>query len=131
MIEKNRPWLASGLLLSLLLFSGCPLFLLSAGAAGGYAISKDTIEGMLEKPFDQVYDASREAVRYEGFIRSENPTQGKILADVRNSKVDIDIRQMTERAVRLRVRARTGYNLLPDVKLANEIYNKIFSKLKK
>ena len=130
MTEKNQSWMAAGLIFSLLLFSGCPLFLLSAGAAGGYAISKDTIEGILEKPFNKVYKASREAITYEGFIRSENPTQGIIEANVRSSKVDIHIRQMTERTVRLQVRARTGYNLLPDVKLANEIYNKIIGKLK-
>ena len=130
MKDMGKIWTAGGLLLSLILFSGCPLFLIGAGAAGGYAISKDEIEGNLDKSFDKVYQASRETLRYEGFIRKEDRPQGRIVAEIRKSRVKVEVKQITERTVRLRIKARKGYKLIPNLELANELYNKIIQKIK-
>lgn len=128
-LTKQKVWILGGLLTSLVLFSGCPLFLLGAGAAGGYAVSKDQIEGILEKKLDSVYKASRETLMYEGFIRSEDKPHGTIEGEVKKSIVNIEVNQMSERTVRLRVKARKAAKLLPDIELANELYNKIIKKL--
>ena len=127
---KKNYWAAGGLIASLVLFPGCPLFLLGAGAAGGYAVSKDTIEGLVEKPMDRVWRASRDVIMYEGFIRSEDKAHGKLEAEVKKSEVNIEVKQVTQRTVRIRVKARTGYKLLPKPDLANEIYNKIYQRIK-
>lgn len=126
----GKIWTAGGLLFSLLLFSGCPIFLLGAGAAGGYAISKDEIEGNLDKSFDKVYQASRETLRHEGFIRKEDRPRGVLVAEIRKSRVKVEVKQITERTVRLRIKARKGYKLIPNLELANELYNKIIQKIK-
>lgn len=117
------------LALSLLLSSGCALFLVGAGAAGGIAISKDTIEGHFDRRLEPVWRAAREVLMQEGFIRSESKSHGEIEAEVRKSQVKVEILQVSEKTVRIHVKARKGHQLLPDVKLANELYNQIFQKI--
>ncbi len=130
MYKNKKIIFGTAILSSFLLFSGCALFLVGAGAAGGYAISKDTIEGNVEKPMDRVWKASHDVLMYEGFIKLEDKMHGKIESEVRGSQVDIQISQATERTVKVQVKARRGYKLLPDMDLANEIYNKIYQKIK-
>ena len=127
-LSKNS-WILVGLIFSLVTFSGCFLFLLGGAAAGGYAVSKDTIEGMTEKSEAKVYNAARDVMMSEGFIRIEDKTHGIIEGEVRKSKVEVDVRKMTDKTVRLQVKVRRGYNLMPHIKLANELYNKISQKI--
>lgn len=122
--------MGTAILSSFLLFSGCALFLVGAGVTGGYAISKDTIEGTMEKSIDRVWRASHDVLMHEGFIRLEDKMRGKIDAEVRGSQVEIQIDQATERTVKVQVKARRGYKLLPNMDLANELYNKIYQKIK-
>ncbi len=129
MIRRSL-WAVSALLSSLLIFSGCAIFLLGAGAAGGLAISKDTIEGTAERPFDRVWNAGRDVIKQEGFIRLENKGAGTIEAEIRKSRVKFEALQITDKTVRFRVEARKTHNLIPDMDLANELYNKIFQKIK-
>ena len=130
MKRKQNLWMGMGLVFSLLFNSSCALFLVGGGVAGGIAISKDTIEGGLDKPLDHVWKTTREVIMQEGFIRLEDRPHGKIDAEVRKSQINIEILQFTQKTVRIRVKARKGYNLLPNIDLANELYNKIFQKLK-
>ena len=127
--KKNFSISGAGIL-CLFLLSGCALFLLGAGVGGGIAISKDTIEGMLDKPMDRVWAASREVMIHEGFIRLEDKLHGKIEGEVRKSQVDILVTQASEKTVRIQVKARKSYKVVPDIDLANELYNKIFQKIK-
>ena len=128
--QKSNFGLACSLLVSsIFLFSGCALFILGVGAAGGYAVSKDTIEGFAEKSMDRAWRASREVIMEEGFIKTEDKGTGKIEGEVRKSEIKIEVEQLTPQTVRIRVRARKGYQLLPDVGLANELYNKISQKM--
>lgn len=119
----------SGLVSGLILFSGCAIFLVGAGVGGGIAISKDTIEGHFDKKIDDVWKAGREVLMKEGFIRLEDKLHGQIEAEVRKSEIKIEILQVSEKTVRIRVKARKGHKLLPNIDLANELYNKIFDKL--
>ncbi len=127
---KKNLWILGFLLGFIFLSSGCALFLIGAGAAGGYAISDDEIEGVLEKKYDPIWKASREIVIREGFIRLEDRNRGYLEGEVRKSEVKIEVSQVTDRTVRLRVRARKSYKLVPDLDLANDLYNRILQKLK-
>lgn len=117
------------LILSLSFFSGCALFLVGAGVGGGIAISRDTVEGHFDKSMDQVWRASRDIMMQEGFIRLEDKVHGKIEGESEKSEVKIEISQVSERTIRVRVKARKSYKLVPNIDLANKIYNKIFKKL--
>ena len=129
MNRMKRGLMAAGLIGSLVLSSGCALFLVGAGVAGGVAISEDEIEGLMEKKMDRVWKASREVIMQEGFIRLEDRAHGQIEGEVRKSEVKIALDALTEKTIRLRVKARKAYKLVPDLELANELYNKIIHKL--
>lgn len=126
---RQIKFLALAVLTLSFLSSGCALFLFGAGAAGGIAISEDEIEGHFDKPFDKVYKTSREVLTYEGFLRREDRPKGVLEAEVRKSDVKVTVKQITEKTVQLRIKARKAYKVLPDPELANELYNKVFKKL--
>lgn len=119
----------SSLISCLFFFSGCALFLVGAGVGGGIAISRDTVEGHFDKSLDQVWKASREVMMQEGFIRLEDKMRGRIEGEAEKSEVKIEISQVSERTIRVRVKARKSFKLVPNIDLANKIYNKIFKKL--
>ncbi len=125
----RKKFLALALLVIPFLSSGCALFLFGAGAAGGIAISEDEIEGHFDKSFDEIYRRSREVLMYEGFIRKEDRPRGILVAEVRKSEIKVTVKQITEKTVQLRIQARKAYKVLPDLELANELYNKVFKKL--
>src|SRR3989338_7184031 len=68
--------------------SGCAVILVGAGAAGGYAIGKDYIQGETDKDFNRVYDSAVNVADGMGVIESRfsNSSTGKIKASVETSK---------------------------------------------
>ena len=114
------------ILIALSLFlSGCAVCLLGAGAAGGYALSKDYIQGEYDKNFESVYGASLKISEMMGVVESKfsNPSLAIIKARVDNAKVMIYIERLTQNTLRLKVKSRK--NLMPDTELAQRVYNKI------
>ncbi|TAN59855.1 hypothetical protein EPN16_06390 [bacterium] len=108
--------------------SGCLMMWIGAGAAGGYALGRDYIQGDTDKNFDSVYDSAVNIAEGMGIIQSRfsNPSLGKIRASVGSSRVDILIERLTLETVRLRVKSRK--NLMPNLELAQRIYNNILQQ---
>ena len=109
--------------------AGCAVALLGAGAAGGYAISRDEIEGIMEQRFDQVWKASMDALTRRGVVKEHSEMQGKITAEVEGSVVNVTIDKPTPKTSRLRVKARRGLQLFPNIKLAQSVYDQIIKSL--
>ncbi len=104
--------------------SGClPLFI-GVGALGGYAVSKDTIQGEVAQDVGTVWGAAIKVSEITGIIRAEDRTKGTLAVEVDRNNVNIRIEELTKNTVRLRVSARTKY-LLPNIDLAQKIYIKI------
>jgi hypothetical protein len=118
----QRLFILAALLLSL---CGCAMILVGAGAAGGYAIGKDYIQGESDKNFDSVYSSAVETTEIIGMVESKfrNPSIAKIRARVENSSLEIVVERLTRSTVRLRVKSRK--NLMPNIELAQKVYNKI------
>ena len=110
--------------------SGCAVVLVGAGAAGGYAVGKDYIQGETDKDFDRVYNSAVNIADIMGVVESKfsNPSLGKIKAMVGTSSLDIDIERLTQKTVRLKVRSRK--NLMPNIELAQKVYTKILQNAK-
>lgn len=121
----QRFFILAVLLLSL---SGCAMMLVGAGAAGGYALGKDYIQGESDKNFDSVYGAAVEITEIMGMVESKfrNPSIGKIWAKVENSSLEIIVERLTRSTVRLKVKSRK--NLMPNIELAQKVYNKILQQ---
>lgn len=118
------------ILLFFLSFSlgGCFYLVLGGvAAAGGYAISQDTIQGEREKEFDSVWNASVDIVSILGTISSQSHELGKIIALVNGAKVTVNVVQLTPSTVRLKVKARKA--LFPSITTAQNIYIKIMNRV--
>ena len=104
---------------------GCaPLIIGSAvGALGGYAVSKDTIEGHTDKSYDSLWEAALTVSKIRGQIKYENKTKGYIESEAESSKVHIKLIRLTASTTRLRVSARKYH--FPNMSLAQDIFVKI------
>ena len=111
------------------LMSGCALFLVGAGAAGGYAITEDEMEGMTDLSRDRVWKTSLEVLQQRGAVTVQDKTQGRIEAIVNKSDVEVHVDQITKTTVRLRVKARKAKKVFPDLGLAQELHGQIMRKV--
>ncbi|MBU1871369.1 MAG: hypothetical protein KKH80_01010 [Candidatus Omnitrophica bacterium] len=109
--------------------SGCvplPLIVGSAAALGGYAVSKDTIEGETDKDYDALWTAAKTVAKIRGTIEVEDEAQGYLELIVDSSHVNIKLSRITKTANRLKVSARRLG--LPKIALAQDIFMKILEQ---
>ncbi len=119
------------LLLAVTFFSSGCFYLVFGGAAaaGGYAISRDTIQGEIDRDFSQVWDTAIEVVSIMGRIESQNSEMGQIIAIIQGARVTINLTQLTPSTIRIKVKARrSGF---PRIGLAQEIYLKVTNQVDK
>jgi hypothetical protein len=110
------------------MLSGCAVLLVGAGAAGGYAISRDSVKNHFDLPMSHVFQVSREVVESQGLITLEDARRGLIKAEVAGANVTVTVKSVSPRTVELKVRARNDV-LLPKIEVAQAVYNKIFERL--
>ena len=115
-----------GLLVSGL--SGCAVLLVGAGAAGGYAISQDSIKNSFDLPFAHVFRVSRDVVKEAGLVTLEDERRGLINAVVEGADVTVTIKRISQKTVELKVKAR--HLLLPKFEIAQALYNRMLDRLK-
>lgn len=109
--------------------TGCvPLIIGSAvGALGGYAISKDTVQGETDKPYEALWESSLMVSRIRGTIQQEDYTKGYIVLEAEGkSQVWIKLVRLTQATTRVRVSARKYH--LPNIELAQDIFVKIIEE---
>ena len=109
---------------------GCaPLIIGSAvGALGGYAISRDTIQGDTDLEYERLWDAAITVARIRGTIKTQDHTKGYIYAQMESSKVWINLYNLTKATTRLKISARKYH--FPNLKLAQDIFVKVMDEAK-
>jgi len=107
--------------------SGCAALLIGAGAAGGYAISKDSIRNHFDMSASHLFRISRDVVKEAGLITAEDERQGLITAMVEGANVTVTVKPVSHKTVELKVRARQM--LLPKIDVAQVVYNRILERL--
>ena len=116
----------------LLVFSpalnGCVLLLLGGGAAGGYAVSKDGIEGAVDAKYNKVYRSALESAQSKGIVRLQDEQKGYIETMVDSDTVKIHVTRITDKAVKLKVEARNKFKM-PKVTVAQDVYTDILRKV--
>jgi hypothetical protein len=127
---KKKTFFCLLLPLVLLNISGCvPLIVGSAvGALGGYAVSKDTIQGDADKPYELLWNSAVTVAGYRGTIKEESAAGGYIELEAESSRVWVRLIRLTRATSRLRVSARRHH--LPNVALAQDIFVKIMEEAK-
>lgn len=120
-----------GLLTGMLLLfsSGCVYLVVGGvGALGGYVVSPDTVEGVLDnKAQGDVWQAAVDIIGVMGIIEESNEPGGIILAKIQGTKVTITIMEISPDTVKLSVKARKAF--LPNIRLSQDIYSKIVQKV--
>jgi len=109
--------------------SGCaPLLFVAAGGVGVYAISKDTVQGDSDTPYESIWDAAIRVAKIRGAVKKEDFNRGSIEVDVKPNKVWIRFERLTPATTRMRVSARKYH--LPNIDLAQELFIKILEEAK-
>lgn len=108
--------------------SGC-IFIVagSVGAVGGYAITRDTIQGEYDANYSRAWKSALEVSGILGRVVTKNTTKGVIDAEVDKAKIKIEITQLTPEAIRLKVKARKG--IFPRLGTAEKVFVKIVQQL--
>lgn len=101
------------------LSAGCAPMLVAAGAAAGYAASRDSVTLDLDGSPERVWEAATEEIRELGKIKREDLKQRRLDGQVEGADVVITLRPLTASTVRVAVRARR--NLLPKPEIAQRI----------
>jgi len=110
--------------------SGCAAALIGAGAAGGYAISKDSVTDHFDKSKDRVFRSSLAVAKEMGRVTLEDSKNGIIKTKVGEFDVTITVKQITDKTTELVVRARNKFKM-PKVDVAQDVYTEIEERLKK
>ena len=101
----------------------------SIGAVGGYIVSPDTVEGTIERDFDEVWHATFDVAGIMGNIVKQNDKLGSLEAIINNSRVTVNISQYTRDMVRVNVKSRKSF--FPNISTAQDVYVKIINQLSK
>ena len=108
--------------------SGCFYIIFGgAAAAGGYAVSRDTIQGEIDREFSEVWDAASEIISIKGIIESQSHELGEIVAIINGARVTTTVIQLTPATIRLKVKARKS--IFPSIHTAQEVFVKIMNRL--
>mgnify|MGYP001610969230 FL=1 len=107
---------------------GCAPLLLGAGAAGGYAISRDSIKNTFEVSETHLYQVSREVIGDVGFVTTEDARRGLIQATVEGATVTISVTPASDHRTELKVKARNKLPM-PKIRVAQDVYNRIVNRL--
>ena len=122
----RRTMLLAVLCAGLVELSGCAILLIGAGAAGGYAISKDSVKNSFDLSQGHVYRQALAVAKQMGNVTLEDEKHGFLRANINDAVVTITVKQITKKTVELKVKAR---NVMPKIEVAQEVYNKIASRL--
>ncbi|MDP3723994.1 MAG: DUF3568 family protein [Candidatus Omnitrophota bacterium] len=125
---ETKRWRVVMLMAASLGLSGCALFLVGAGVAGGYAISKDAVQNVLDLPKEHVYDHALAVAKEMGMVALEDRAHGHIKAEIQDVNVTITVKPLTKKTVQLVVQGRNDF-LMPKVDVAQEVYTKILERL--
>ncbi len=109
--------------------AGCaaPLLLVGAGAVGGYAVSRDTFEGITAKGQEEIWDASYKVASIMGAVEEDNRHSGQMIARINGARVTITVVPVNLNTTKLRIKARKG--IFPRIGTAQEVYAKINAQL--
>lgn len=110
--------------------SGCvPLIIGGAvGALGGYAVSRDTIQGDTDKSYERLWNATVSISKVRGSLKQEDSIKGLVQFDSEDGRVWIRLIRVTQSTTRLRVSARK--HRLPNLTLAQDIFVRIMEAAK-
>ena len=110
--------------------AGCVPLLVgaAAGGLGAYAVSRDTIEGDTDTPYENLWDAAVELSKVRGTVKIQDYTKGTIEFEAKPSKVWIRFTRLTQATTRVRIASRKNH--LPNLELAQDVFVRLMERAK-
>ena len=110
--------------------AGCAPIIVGAalGGVAVYAVSKDTVQGDSDKPYDRLWSAALTIARIRGSIKQQDDLRGYIKIATESGQVWIKFIKLTSSTTRIRVSGRKYH--LPNLELAQEVFYKIMEEVK-
>lgn len=124
-----KKYVCAHIILALLIgISGCAPLIVGAavGGAGAYAVSKDTLQGDTDKPYNALWSAALSIAKVKGTVILEDYNRGMINMNIEGGKVWIRFIRLTRTATRVKVSARKFH--MPSISSAQDIYTKIMDE---
>lgn len=116
------------LCLTLALLSGCVYVVVgSLGALGGYAVTRDTIQGEYDAPYADAWKSAVDVCTTMGIVTSKDESRGVVEAQVDRAKVKVEISAITPEATRVKVKARKG--IFPRMGTAEKVFVRVVQRL--
>lgn len=105
--------------------SGCVWFFVGSavGALGGYAISRDTIQGETDKGLEELWESALRVLDTMDASEIDDSLRGTVRAKIGRTTAKITIEQLTPHTARVKVKCRKG--LLPNLTLSEKLYVRI------
>ncbi|MBL8014526.1 MAG: hypothetical protein JNN05_11840 [Candidatus Omnitrophica bacterium] len=108
--------------------AGCGIVVIAGlGALGGYAISPDTVEGILGYSEAELFRSASDTLSIMGMVTEQSKGTGHVAATIAGVRVTVDVLPTSKSTTKLRVKARRW--AFPKMSVAQEVYVKIVRKL--
>lgn len=108
--------------------AGCGIIVIAGlGALGGYAISPDTVEGILGYSEGELFRSASDTLSVMGMVTEQSKGTGHIVATIASVRVTVDVLPTSKSTTKLRVKARRW--AFPKMAVAQDVYVKIVRKL--
>lgn len=99
-----------------------------AGALGGYAISRDTFEGITSRGPEELWDAANLVTSIMGTVENSDRKLNQIQAVISGARVTVTILPVNLTTTKLRIKARKAA-IFPAIDVAQNVYSKIMNQL--
>lgn len=107
--------------------SGCAAVLVGAGAAAGYAVSRDHVELVTERPYAEAWAVCLEETKRMGLLEEVDEKAGRLTAHARGTSLVVTVERLTETTAKILIKARK--HLLPQVETAQQLAARIARRL--
>lgn len=109
-------------------FTGC-ISTVEGEMEPGMPFMRDTITHRFEVPVDEVFQAARKVLAFNGTLYGENTIAHTLEAKIDTRTIWVSVSEVEPKTTRLQVQARTKGGL-PDITLASEIATQIAVNLR-
>ena len=109
--------------------SGCAAIFLAAGAGavGGYAVSRDTFEGITAKSQDEIWESAKRVMSIMGSLDEDNRRSGQMISRINGATVVMTLAPVNLTTTKIRIKARKW--IFPRIGTAQEVYTKVINQL--
>jgi len=109
-------------------FNGCVPVAVVAGAGVTYSVTADSVTDSVDKPKEVLIEKFIQTVKKDGaLVIYSSISEGSVRAEKGGYKYYFDVKEINEKITKFTIRARKGYNTIPDKEESIRIYG-LFKK---